>query len=350
MKRTSTLLLALLFTLSAFSQITITASHMPQLNDAIPRAQDTLTNHQPGPSGPNQSWTFLNNTVHNSPTTTVVSVASTPYASDFPGSNLAYTNDNSAYVFFNSTSNSLISTGAAGDLLMNGDNILTVFNPDLLLHNFPKTYGDTQTDFYAFDAQADGSSFNVSRVWLFHEGTVYDTVDGWGTITTPVGTYNCLRQKHVEHSYDSILFTLTPPPFEFWALFGVTRDTSVSYSWLALETKLNVAELSFDTLGNPKNFTWSLIPPSVTIGVDELDNKEITVYPNPASEYVTINVPSPGNNYNLMVYDATGKLVSSHPFNTGQPIPVGHLDNGIYLYDVSIGNKKVSSGKLQIHK
>lgn len=348
MKRTSTLLAALLLSASAFSQITITAAHMPQLNDQIPRAQDTLTNHQPGPSGPNQSWTFLNNTVHNSPTTTVVTVASTPHANDFPGSNLAYTNDNTAYVFFNASSNSLITTGAAGDLLMNGDNILTVFNPDLLLHNFPKTYGDTQTDFYAFDAEADGASFNVNRIRLFHEGTVFDTVDAWGTITTPVGTYNCLRQKHVEYSYDSILVRLLPPPIGFWTTFSVTRDTGVSYSWLALETKLNVAELSFDSLGNPKNFTWSLIPPSVTISTNDMDDSEFTVYPNPASEHVIINTPTPGSNYGLMIYDATGRLVANTTFNTGERIPVNQLENGIYLYDVFLGSEKLKSGKLQI--
>lgn len=323
---------------------------MPQLNDVIPRAQDTLTSHQPGPSGPNQSWTFLNNTVHNSPTTTVVTVASTPYASDFPNSDLAYTNDNTAYIFMSSNSNSLYTDGAAGDLLMNGDNILTIFNPTLLLHNFPKTYGDTHTDFYAFDAQADGSSFSVDAVWLFHEGTVYDTVDAWGTITTPVGTYNCLRQKHVEHSYDSLLIRLFPPPFGSWTTFSVTRDTSVSYSWLALETKLNVAELSFDTLGNPKNFTWSLIPPSVTISTDEVENDNIVAYPNPASDFITISAPSPGNNYSLMIYDAIGKLVYTTTFNPGKRIPISHLDNGIYLYEVFLRNEKVKSGKLQVTK
>lgn len=323
---------------------------MPQLNDQIPRAQDTLTSHLPGPSGPNQSWTFLNNTVHNSPTTTVVTVASTPYANDFPGSNLAYTNDNTAYVFFNSTSNSIITTGAAGDLLMNGDNILTVFNPDLLLHNFPKTYGDTQTDFYAFDAQADGASFSVDRVWLFHEGTVFDTVDAWGTITTPVGTYNCLRQKHVEHSYDSLLFRLLPPPLGFWTTLSATRDTAVSYSWLALETKLNVAELSFDTLGNPKNFTWSLIPPSQVTAIEEVDNESIVVYPNPAAEHITITAPAPGNNYDLRIFDTTGKLVASATFNSGKRIPIHYLDNGIYLYEVYLGDEKVKSGKLQVSK
>lgn len=322
---------------------------MPQVGDQIPRNQDTLTNHQPGPSGPNQNWVFLNNTVHNATTTSVVLPSTTPYASDFTNSNQAYTNDNTAYVFFSSSTNSLYTDGAAGDLLMNGDNILTVFNPTLLLHNFPKTYGDVSTDFYAFDAQADGSSFSVDAVWLFHEGTVFDTVDAWGTITTPVGTYNCLRQKHVEHSYDSLLIRLFPPPFGTWTTFSVGRDTSVSYSWLALETKMNVAELSFDTLGNPKNFTWTLIPP-LTTSIESVDETGIMVYPNPVSDFLSISSPEPGELYSLDLWDNTGRLVKSVVISANTQVSIEELNTGIYLYELRHNNQQIKHGKLMIER
>lgn len=349
MKKIFTLFSALAVCLTSFAQITITAAHMPQLNDQIPRAQDTLTNHQPGPSGSNQTWVFLNNTVHNSPTTTVVTPASTPHASDFTSSNQAYTNDNTAYVYMNLTANALYSDGAAGDLLMNGDNIVTVFDDNLLLHNFPKTYGDVSTDFYKFDAQADGSSFSVNAVWLFHEGTVFDTVDGWGTITTPTGTYDCLRQKHIEHSYDSLLFRLLPPPLGSWTTLSVARDTSVSYSWLALETKLNVAELSFDTLGNPKNFTWSLIPP-LTTSVENIDGSGVMIYPNPANDFVSISTPEPTENCNLNIWDSAGRLVRSTTTSSNTKISVEDLEQGIYLYELRLNDKSLKHGKLMIER
>jgi hypothetical protein len=44
----------------------------------------------------------------------------------------------------------------------------------------------------------------VHSVRLRHYGHVYDTTDGYGQITTPVGTYDCLRVKSTDFTVDSV--------------------------------------------------------------------------------------------------------------------------------------------------
>jgi len=248
------------------SQITIVQSDMAVIGDTISRQVDTLTTSTEGNSGANQTWDFSNAAAHVLNNTEIIAPSSTPYSADFPASNMAMTNDNIGFVYFDLTSPTMIIDGAAGDLLNNGVIIKAPFNPDLTLFQFPTTYGNNFTDTYGYDVITDGSSFSslIDSIRLKHLGTVFDTVDGWGTTITPIGSYNTLRVKRVEYALDSIWtkapdlgFPFPPPP---WTFYDAFQDTDRFFSWLALEGKLAVAELNFDTLDNPNNLTWTLVP------------------------------------------------------------------------------------------
>ena len=102
-----------------FTQITIDQSDMPSVGDYIPRRSDTMTVLPgPGGSGPNQVWNFtaLSNNVI-SENTNVISVASTPNGNQFGGSNMAMTNDNANYLYFNKSAQAFTTQGYSGDLL-----------------------------------------------------------------------------------------------------------------------------------------------------------------------------------------------------------------------------------------
>jgi hypothetical protein len=60
------------------------------------------------------------------------------------------------------------------------------------------------------------------------------------------------------------------------------KDTSTSYSWIGKESGLALAELSFDTLDNPKNFTWTSVPP-LTTAIAATESNEIQVFPQPST-------------------------------------------------------------------
>lgn len=259
-------ILILFFSGGIKAQITINSTDIAAIGDTVPRAIDTLGTFAAGPAGANQTWNFNSAIDHDLVETKVISPTSTPYAGNFPGSNLVMTNDNVNYLYFNLNTDSLVLNGLAGDLLGNGNNISTEFTPDVTLNHFPMNYGNTASDYYFFDETTSGNGFDilfgfsVDKIRLQHTGVTTDTVDAWGTVTTPYGTYTALRNKHVEVSTDVIMYKLFS--FSPWATFGSFSGTALSYSWTAKESGLAVAELAYDSLGLPDRLTYFREPPS----------------------------------------------------------------------------------------
>jgi hypothetical protein len=138
--------------------------------------------------------------------------------------------------------------------------------------------------------------------------------------------------KSTDYTVDSVWTKLFS--FSQWALNNDFTGPGVSttYSWLAKETKLNVAELSFDTLGNPKNFTWSSIPP-LTTGVVDTDADDVRIYPQPASGSFTIQLPEGGTFQSAELLSADGRRVRTLPMlgRNRAEVNTDGLTPGMYL-------------------
>jgi len=359
------LLLALsILPLSVFAQspITILSTDMAQIGDLINRKADTLTPITgPGPAGANQTWVMTN--ISSNPNyilnenTSVITVASTPYAADFTNSNVAMTNDNVSFIYMKNTSTYLTTQGGAGDLLLLGNTIVAPLNPDLLLHNFPRTYNSTFTDNYATDITIDGSIISglVDQIRYKRVATVTDITDGWGKITTPVGTYDVLRVKRADHGIDTtwILPTIGFPPT--WSIYSTKDDTSFSYTWLGKEGKLAIAELGYDSLDQPKTFKWTLIPPLTVSLAENAENMQMEIFPVPASEFVSLrfgNEVEEGE-YFFCVYDVMGRMLLQEKVNAFLSaqcnVNVQNLPPGYYSWQLFDGKQvQKKSGKLTI--
>ncbi len=345
-----TILFLYLTPIMSFSQITIFQTDMPVIGDTIPRAIDTLTTETGGNGGANQTWDFSSAIPHIQQNTAIINPAATPYSGDFPTSNMAMTNDGISFAYFNMGSTDMIIKGAAGDLLNSGIIIVSPLNPDLTLYLFSVNYGNTLSDDYGFDVTTDGSVFNplLDSVRLKRLGTVVDTVDGWGTTITPTGSYNSLRIKRIDYRLDSIWTKLPDPPFPFppspWSFLSATMDTVLSYSWLAKETRLALAELSFDSLGNPNRLTYSLVS-AIPVGISEIaGDQQINLFPNPASDQVQFTLSRGFNNktYQLQLYNSIGREVLNMQFlsygKESKDINTSRLPAGIYFYVLSNKN------------
>lgn len=344
-----------LLPLASFGQITIIETDMVQAGDVLVRDADTLATVTEGGAGANQTWVMTNAVARVTETTTVSTASATPYANSFPGSNLAMTNDNTSYVYFNQSTNSLVSTGLAGDLLGNGSVISAPLNPTLLLHNFPRTYNDNFTDTYGLDVTTDGTSFGVYQVRFKRMANVSEQTDGWGKLTTPVGTYNSLRIKHEEYTQDSIWIKLLP--FSQWSFVSTTKDTTKSFNWLAKETKLAVAELTLDSVGNPLKFTWSRIVSTLNIDNQLSKSIELSAFPNPAKETLWLKVGENAKNeaYTFEIYDMQGQLVQSENIyleaNKTAAIDLKSLAAGMYSWKISnVAHNQASAGRFTLIK
>ncbi|NLA25294.1 MAG: T9SS type A sorting domain-containing protein, partial [Bacteroidales bacterium] len=74
-----------------------------------------------------------------------------------------------------------------------------------------------------------------------------------------------------------------------------------------------------------------------------LSNSEISIYPNPASEYLNIEL----NQYltdEVQIYDISGKLLISKAINSNHTqINIADLEQGMYILNVLKSDRKIAS-------
>ena len=87
------------------------------------------------------------------------------------------------------------------------------------------------------------------------------------------------------------------------------------------------------------------------VGIDQAGavNKNVTVFPNPASDLLTVNLNGlNGKQLLINVYNVVGEKVSSEKMQTGSPVYFKYLDlsslkAGIYFVEVTDGNSKFTN-------
>ena len=80
-------------------------------------------------------------------------------------------------------------------------------------------------------------------------------------------------------------------------------------------------------------------------GINNYENENsLSIYPNPASENITINFSSTSKNISIKIFDATGRLVKNmENLKSGEnTINVSELENGLYLINVNDGRSSVT--------
>lgn len=323
------------------AQISIDQTDMSSVGDYIPRKSDTMTVLPgPGGSGPNQVWNFttLSNYVITE-NTTVVSVASTPNGNQFGSSNLAMTNDNANYLYFNKSAQAFTTQGYSGDLLGTGT-INAQFAPDLTLHQFPRTFGTSFSDTYVIDVTVPGAAINplINQIHFKRTSIVKDTTDAWGQITTPFGSYDVLRIHTMESYVDSVWAQPLFPPT--WSLVSTSADTTHSYSWVGKGGKLAIAEMSFDTLGLPKIFKWTELP-GIGVGMEESSVEILEIYPNPCKTELTLRTQEKKVGSEFSIMNALGTVVSTGIITeVNQSINVARLAPGSYTLCVGENHQR----------
>lgn len=328
--RSSSALLAATSCLVLHAQITFEYTDLAVPGDVIERYVDTIPAFDAGGDGVAQLWDFSAAVPDEVATTTVSTAAGTPYASGFATSNVAMTNDGVNYLYFNATPSSLIATGVAGDFLNDGQQLVIPFAPALLSHQFPRDFEDHFSHNYAFDVVASGTAFSVHSVRLRHRGLVRDTTDAYGQITTPTGTYNALRVKTIDTATDSIwirLFSFAP-----WSFLQASQGTTTSYSWLTKETKLAVAEMTFDSLGAPARFTYTSIPPSISTGIAASPVAQVELFPSPAQDTFTLRLREAGAFHRVQVLSSDGKIMDERSMaqRNAQTFDTSAWASGVY--------------------
>jgi uncharacterized delta-60 repeat protein len=76
-----------------------------------------------------------------------------------------------------------------------------------------------------------------------------------------------------------------------------------------------------------------------TVGTEDFQNMESSLYPNPANEQITIELSDASSNYQVAIFDVLGQKVITSEIQKAGRIDVSALASGTYLVKLSSGNR-----------
>lgn len=353
MKKTVLSILACSMVIAASAQVTITTADVAPIYTVIYQANDTMASVVLGAAGPSQTWNYSALANHREDTLSFTSPSFTPYGASFPNANLSVisgSNGVDAFIYLNNSAAELNIQGQAADPLGTGTMAIPFSNPETVI-SFPAAYGSSWIDtasgtvqvYYGMDP---GIGFTVDsfRVHLFVKKTT--DYDGWGTVTTPAGTYNVIRQNTLRVEYD----TIDIYAFGNWAPnFFSQQDSNRVYSHWANGIGFPVCELTeAQDLGMVTSGNY--LRSSALIGLSENNTAaNLSLYPNPASGFVNF-VSAGASVKSISIYDMNGQLIESIPVNSDNTrLDVSAYASGIYFYSTTDTNGNTSArGKFSV--
>jgi len=168
----------------------------------------------------------------------------------------------------------------------------------------------------------------------------YSTVDGWGTITTPYGTFDALRIDHLIQESDSIFMELFGAPL--WIPLPIPDRHE--YEWwtngekepvLRITTSVIVGNETVTNIEYRDNYQGS------NAGLEEL-GAEITLFPNPVTNELHVNGLDAEIVY--MIVSANGNQVDGGQVNGNNGVvDVAQLTPGSYTFFTFFNNQVSSS-------
>ena len=151
-------------------------------------------------------------------------------------------------------------------------------------------------------------------------------VDGWGSITTPLGTFNALRIRHDISENDSIYQTF----FGTGSWFAPPSFTTTEYEWWTTGKKEFLVRATVGGFG--QNQTPTIEYQDIYLGLDaglSAPSFEISFYPNPAADWCYFQSVKPFDFLEIM--DASGRVVLRHENAALQGyFDISTLPNGTY--------------------
>lgn len=297
-----------LFAFNAGAQvITLTSANMPTQNTVV--VTDYLDNAYSdtmsiGPSGANQHWDFSQAVTTNFPDHQYYEAPDqTPHPAGFPGSNLASTyelSDTAEYNYYNLNANGFSQLGILGS----GEQL--TFSPALKIFDFPCTYQNSLNQVVAASGSLDGQQ-------VVGQYKLQMNVDGYGTVKTSLGTFNCLRVKRIsELNLSVFIFNIIQrdTTYEFWTnQYKAPVFTYDRYSTNYLgqvETGIEATVLTGQT--------------TPTVEPAPSPASFIQISPNPVTDNtsLTLELKTTGK-VEIVVADMNGKLVSTQNLGTLNP-------------------------------
>ncbi len=280
-----------------------------------------------------QTWNYASLQNNQQDTTTFLNAAGTPYAVQFPGSNIVILSGSGVTFIVRQMVNGFFNDGIVDP----GSGFILHYNPARLLVPVPFTYSSNLVHTARLQVDTTVTGFSLRIVEVTQQTF---TGDGYGSLQLPNGTYpSTLRIKDVEHNYDS-----TYADFGFgYTLFGTpTQSQTTNYYWVRNGAGAMLLQISADSLGAQATGGASYFLSSGPTGIADITPFDAkNTYPNPSSDFVTIDLGNlSGQAEILYVYDITGRQIDAMNIKNidRNTFDVRNYDNGRYIVRITGDN------------
>lgn len=294
------------------------------------------------PSGENAVWNYSNlNTVF-SRNLKVVEPAAAPFGAALSGNRvLLMDNGTVDSGYLNANANGIWDTGH-----INGSGIKAANVPGELLLKFPAAYNNLEESSFEsnikfFVGIPLQTPFVVDSVRTRSITQLMYMIDGWGTLQTPAGSFEVLRQqvyKSTEHVSDFLRADT-----QEWVL-GAETSVSAERSYVFWSNTQGYPLLRLRDIGDGGliNDVYWLANPSLS-QVDVV-KKGITFYPNPCQDSIVVSSEIEPIT-NIKIFDLMGRMVLERKTDQSScQIDIKHLESGNYLMQIE------SNGGLMVKK
>jgi hypothetical protein len=238
------LLLLMMYCVFVKAQITVTSADMANVNDTV-RFSTSATDVSAmlNDTGANRTWNFSNLVPNfqdvvsfkNALSANILysSFSSSSYGTQDPDISFTLASATNVYSFYTKSTASYVADGRA--FTVSGLPGLQTYTGKDVIYKFPLAYGNRDTNSYTTN------SVSLLVANLTSSGKRTNVVDGWGTLTTPYGTYNCIRIKSIVQETDTVQIT-TPVNFSLPVAHNKTE-----YKWFTNGKKIPILEVDVTT-------------------------------------------------------------------------------------------------------
>jgi hypothetical protein len=198
-------------------------------------------------------------------------------------------------------------------------------NPDVV-YDFPMEYQDKWNSqaYFAQDVPVVG--------YLKMKRTHTDTVDGWGTLITPFGSFEVLRLKSDVNEQDSIYMD------SLGIGIPIERDYTV-YQWLGKGQKIPLLQITTSLGGVLAEYIDSLrVIYNGTNDLPFIRNNELQLFPNPGRGAIQLQFEMlEKQNIEVKLFDMQGREVAG--------LYEGMLQQGAVKLTFNLNNMNLQSGQ-----
>ena len=236
-------LLQIVLLLPTHAQISINNTDMPVVNDTLRYSTAATNSFTPAnlatSTGANYTWNYGFLTPPSQLLESFKSSTSTPYLLYFAGMvgykradsiSLGPLVQKNVWDFYKTTTAKYTIEGTG--FTTSGIPLASDYSDPDELYYFPLNYSDQDSGTFSVSTTIPGIGGYIQA------GKRKNTVDGWGQITTPFGTFSVLRVKSVITETDTIKITT---PFAFTIPFTNNR---IEYRWLAKGIHIPILEVT----------------------------------------------------------------------------------------------------------